>query len=87
MFFALIKRLKHGILKYKRGEDMLEDKIKMLPDSPGVYIMKNNEGKTIYVGKAKVLKNRVKQYFTQSSNRCAKNKNSCSTEQLFFISA
>ncbi|MBO4323500.1 MAG: excinuclease ABC subunit C, partial [Clostridia bacterium] len=41
----------------------LEDKIKMLPDSPGVYVMLNSDGQIIYVGKAKILKNRVKQYF------------------------
>ncbi|MBR5535900.1 MAG: excinuclease ABC subunit UvrC [Clostridia bacterium] len=51
---------------------MLEEKIKMLPDNPGVYIMKNKDGKIIYVGKAKVLKNRVKQYFTNSSNHTPK---------------
>ena len=41
----------------------LEYKIKSLPDKSGVYIMKNAEGEVIYVGKAKVLKNRVRQYF------------------------
>lgn len=51
---------------------MLEEKIKMLPTSPGVYIMKNKDGKIIYVGKAKVLKNRVKQYFQASSNHTPK---------------
>lgn len=51
---------------------MLEEKIKMLPDSPGVYIMKNKDGKIIYIGKAKVLKNRVKQYFLSSSNHSPK---------------
>ncbi len=51
---------------------MLEEKIKNLPESPGVYIMKNKDGKIIYVGKAKVLKNRVKQYFTKSSNHSPK---------------
>ncbi len=61
------------MIKYRGGgEDMLEEKIKMLPDSPGVYIMKNKEGKIIYVGKAKVLKNRVRQYFTQSSSHTPK---------------
>ncbi len=38
-------------------------KLKSLPDKSGVYIMKNAEGEVIYVGKAKVLKNRVRQYF------------------------
>lgn len=51
---------------------MFEEKIKMLPDSPGVYIMKNKDGKIIYIGKAKVLKNRVKQYFQASSNHTPK---------------
>lgn len=40
----------------------LEYKIKMLPDSPGCYIMKS-QGEIIYVGKAVNLKNRVRQYF------------------------
>ncbi len=51
---------------------MFEDKIKKLPSSPGVYIMKNKDGKIIYIGKAKILKNRVKQYFTASSNHSPK---------------
>lgn len=51
---------------------MFEEKIKKLPNSPGVYIMKNKDGKIIYIGKAKVLKNRVKQYFMNSSNHSPK---------------
>lgn len=43
--------------------EVLEEKIKTLPKSPGVYIMRDEEGTVIYVGKAKVLKNRVSQYF------------------------
>ncbi len=48
------------------GIDMneLQNKLKQLPEKNGVYMMKDAEGKVIYVGKAKVLKNRVKQYFT-----------------------
>ena len=42
----------------------LENKLKNLPEKSGVYIMKDAGGKIIYVGKAKALKNRVKQYFT-----------------------
>jgi excinuclease ABC subunit C len=45
----------------------LEEKLKLLPTSPGVYLHKNVEGKIIYVGKAKNLKNRVRSYF--QSNR------------------
>ncbi len=41
----------------------IEDKLKTLPEKSGVYIMKNSDGDVIYVGKAKILKNRVKQYF------------------------
>ena len=41
----------------------IEEKLKTLPNKSGVYIMKNADGKIIYVGKAKVLKNRVRQYF------------------------
>ncbi|MFR4050893.1 MAG: excinuclease ABC subunit UvrC [Clostridium perfringens] len=44
----------------------------MLPDKPGVYIMKNSLGEVIYVGKAKVLKNRVRQYFQNSKNHSEK---------------
>ena len=39
------------------------EKLKLLPDSPGVYIMLDKDGIVIYVGKARVLKNRVRQYF------------------------
>jgi len=41
----------------------IEDKLKTLPEKSGVYIMKNLNGEIIYVGKAKVLKNRIRQYF------------------------
>lgn len=46
--------------------------IKNLPDKPGVYMMKNSLGEVIYVGKAKVLKNRVKSYFQNSKNHSEK---------------
>ena len=44
-------------------KEVLESKIKLLPKSPGVYVMLDSEGSVIYVGKAKNLKNRVTQYF------------------------
>ena len=50
----------------------LQEKLKMLPLSPGVYLHKNAEGKIIYVGKAKNLKNRVRSYFQNSKNHDAK---------------
>ena len=44
----------------------LEKKLKVLPAEPGVYFHKSDSGEVIYVGKAAVLKNRVKQYFQKS---------------------
>ncbi|HIZ08997.1 MAG TPA: excinuclease ABC subunit UvrC [Candidatus Borkfalkia avicola] len=44
----------------------IQEKLKLLPDDPGVYIMLNKDGNVIYVGKARVLKNRVRQYFHSS---------------------
>lgn len=41
----------------------IQEKLKLLPDSPGVYIMLDKDKNVIYVGKARVLKNRVRQYF------------------------
>ena len=52
--------------------DIVAEKLKLLPDSPGVYIMKDDHGKIIYVGKAIVLKNRVRQYFQSSRNHTPK---------------
>lgn len=46
----------------------IRNKLALLPDLPGCYLMKNEEGTIIYVGKAKVLKNRVRSYFTGSHN-------------------
>lgn len=43
-------------------------KLSLLPDKPGCYLMKNDDDVIIYVGKAKVLKNRVRSYFTGSHN-------------------
>ena len=44
----------------------IEEELKKLPDRPGVYIMKNKNDVIIYVGKAVILKNRVKQYFRKN---------------------
>ncbi len=46
--------------------NILQEKLKLLPDNPGVYIMFDKDGVVIYVGKARVLKNRVRQYFHSS---------------------
>ena len=45
----------------------LQEKLKLLPENPGVYIMLDKDGIVIYVGKARVLKNRVRQYFHSSA--------------------
>lgn len=47
--------------------EKIKEKVKLLPVSPGVYIMHDKTGKVIYVGKAKKLKNRVKTYFDSSA--------------------
>jgi len=46
--------------------------LKNLPDKPGVYLMKDEYDHVIYVGKAKILKNRVRQYFHKSANHTNK---------------
>lgn len=51
---------------------LLEDKIALLPEKPGVYKMFDASGTVIYVGKAKILKNRVRQYFHASKNHSPK---------------
>ena len=46
--------------------DEIREKLKLLPENPGVYVMLDKDGNVIYVGKARVLKNRVRQYFHSS---------------------
>ncbi len=52
--------------------EIVEEKLKLLPESPGVYIMKDAQGNVIYVGKAVVLKNRVRQYFQRNKGHTPK---------------
>jgi len=40
--------------------DIIKNKLTLLPDQPGCYLMKDRQGTIIYVGKAKDLKNRVR---------------------------
>ena len=50
----------------------IEEELKKLPDKPGVYIMHDKDDNIIYVGKAVVLKNRVRSYFRDSTNKTLK---------------
>ena len=52
----------------------LKEKIRTLPDEPGVYRFLNDEGVIIYIGKAKSLKKRVSQYFTDPDRLTRKTK-------------
>ena len=52
--------------------EVLQEKLKLLPTKSGVYLMKNKQKQIIYVGKAINLKNRVRQYFQSSRNHSAK---------------
>ncbi|MCD7032843.1 excinuclease ABC subunit UvrC [Metabacillus sp. GX 13764] len=46
--------------------EQIKEKLALLPDQPGCYLMKDRQGTIIYVGKAKILRNRVRSYFTGS---------------------
>jgi excinuclease ABC subunit C len=46
----------------------LDEKLRLLPADPGVYLFKDAQGKVIYIGKARVLCNRVRQYFQEGSD-------------------
>ncbi|MEK7493716.1 MAG: GIY-YIG nuclease family protein [Patescibacteria group bacterium] len=47
--------------------ETIASQLKKLPSSPGVYFFKNRESKVIYIGKASILKNRVRQYFARQA--------------------
>ena len=66
-FVNLPKQRSYKILKKK-----LSDDYSSLPQSPGVYFFKNGKGETVYVGKAKSLKDRVRNYFSSNAVRKAK---------------
>lgn len=55
-------------------DELIKEKLSSLPLRPGVYLMKNSDGKIIYIGKSKLLKNRVSSYFQNSSSHSSKTK-------------
>ncbi len=59
-------------MEYTDKLKSLKTKANNLPLTPGVYIMKDKNGKIIYIGKAKALKNRVTQYFGSNTNHTTK---------------
>lgn len=63
----LAKKTNQSDLTYKDTSAFLK-KISVFPDSPGVYLMKTKGGEILYIGKAKNLKARVKQYFVSSGD-------------------
>ena len=52
--------------------DALKLKLKNLPNSPGVYLFRNKDGRILYIGKAKNLRNRVRTYFSSPGRHDAK---------------
>ena len=50
----------------------IDKKIDMLPRAPGVYLLKDKKGATIYVGKAKNVRHRVRSYFHRTQSPSAK---------------
>jgi excinuclease ABC subunit C len=58
--------------KVKKNKDLLQEKLGILPEAPGVYLHKNKQGKVIYVGKARKLSQRVRSYFQSGSEKDSK---------------
>ena len=50
----------------------IKEQIKQIPNSPGVYLFRDQVNQILYIGKAKVLRNRVKSYFQNNDKREAK---------------
>jgi len=60
--------IQDGSINEQAAKERVRHKLATLPDQSGCYLMKNRDNEIIYVGKAKVLKNRVRSYFTGSHN-------------------
>ncbi|MDO4199993.1 MAG: excinuclease ABC subunit UvrC [Clostridia bacterium] len=72
-------------MRFKEMRNMInfKEEVKKLPDVPGVYIMKDEHGEIIYIGKAKNLKNRVSSYFMNDSGHTEKVKKMVSNISAF----
>lgn len=66
------RKKKRNFVRLDRMDDSLKKKVDSVPKSPGVYLLKNKEGTILYVGKAKVLKNRIKSYFQNNTSSPSK---------------
>ena len=71
--------------KTQQVKDELLSKANSLPPSPGVYIMRDRNGKVIYVGKSRALKNRVSQYFQNSQKNIKTAKMVSAVESFDYI--
>jgi excinuclease ABC subunit C len=58
----------------RAGMFKIDDELKKIPGKPGIYIMKDNNDNILYIGKASILKNRIKQYFQKNSQKSIKTK-------------
>ena len=87
MCYTVIIKIKSNLYTFtiERVYDMfhIDEELKKIPDKPGVYIMRDDRNNIIYVGKAVILKNRVKQYFQKSNNHSAKIKHMVSNIDHF----
>lgn len=63
-FQQIVYLIKREYKEIKLVNERIKNKLALLPDQPGCYLMKDKHNTIIYVGKAKILKNRVRSYFT-----------------------
>ena len=68
-YFLLVYNISMSVVSLSPAQ---KEKLKQLPAEPGVYFHKNRDGEVIYVGKAAILKNRVRQYFQSIERKDAK---------------